>query len=198
MRVILDETKRLSGMVEELLDFSRMESGRLNMQKEKMDILAELEEAVLIYEEKAKKEDIVVRYTGPGMLPVIFGDRARLRQVFINVIDNAIKYSDAGGEIRISAAVRGDSILIQVSDDGIGIAPEDLPRVKMRFYKGNYSRRGSGIGLAVADEIIAQHGGSLTLTSTVGVGTTVHILIPVSGQQSAAQNAGEQTIIEIQ
>ena len=198
MRVILDETKRLSGMVKELLGFSRMESGRLNIQREKMDILAELEEAVLIYEEKAKKEDIVVRYTGPGMLPVIFGDRARLRQVFINVIDNAIKYSDAGGEIRISAAVRGDSILIQVSDDGIGIAPEDLPRVKMRFYKGNYSRRGSGIGLAVADEIIAQHGGSLTLTSTVGVGTTVHILIPVSGQQSAAQNAGEQTIIEIQ
>ena len=85
-----------------------------------------------------------------------------------------------------------------MSDDGIGIAPEDLPRVKMRFYKGNYSRRGSGIGLAVADDIIAQHGGSLTLTSTVGVGTTVHILIPVSGQQSAAQNAGEQTIIEIQ
>ncbi len=175
-----------------------MESGRLNMQKEKMDILAELEEAVLIYEEKAKKEDILVRYTGPGMLPVIFGDRARLRQVFINVIDNAIKYSDPGGEIRISAAVRGDSILIQVSDDGIGIAPEDLPRVKMRFYKGNYSRRGSGIGLAVADEIIAQHGGSLTLTSTVGVGTTVHILIPVSGQQSAAQSGGEQTIIEIE
>ena len=139
-------------MVEELLDFSRMESGRLNMQKEKMDILAELEEAVLIYEEKAKKENILLRYTGPGMLPVIFGDRARLRQVFINVIDNAIKYSDPGGEIRISAAVRGDSILVQVSDNGIGIAPEDLPRVKMRFYKGNYSRRGSGIGLAVVVE----------------------------------------------
>ena len=198
MRVILDETQRLSGMVEELLDFSRMESGRLNMQKEKMDILAELEEAVLIYEEKAKKENILVRYTGPGMLPVIFGDRARLRQVFINVIDNAIKYSDAGGEIRISAAVRGDSILIQVSDDGIGIAPEDLPRVKMRFYKGNYSRRGSGIGLAVADEIISQHGGSLTLTSTVGVGTTVNILLPISAQEPDTPNVDGQKIIEIE
>lgn len=198
MRVILDETSRLSGMVEELLDFSRMESGRLNMQKEKMDILAELEEAVLIYEEKAKKENILLRYTGPGMLPVIFGDRARLRQVFINVIDNAIKYSDPGGEIRISAAVRGDSILVQVSDNGIGIAPEDLPRVKMRFYKGNYSRRGSGIGLAVADEIVAQHGGSLTLTSAVGVGTTVHILLPVGNQAPVIQNSEGQTIIEIQ
>lgn len=198
MRVILDETQRLSGMVEELLDFSRMESGRLNMQKEKMDILAELEEAVLIYEEKAKKENILVRYTGPGMLPVIFGDRARLRQVFINVIDNAIKYSDAGGEIRISAAVRGDSILIQVSDDGIGIAPEDLPRVKMRFYKGNYSRRGSGIGLAVADEIISQHGGSLTLTSTVGAGTTVNILLPISAQEPDTPNVDGQKIIEIE
>lgn len=132
------------------------------------------------------------------MLPVIFGDRARLRQVFINVIDNAIKYSDPGGEIRISAAVRGDSILVQVSDNGIGIAPEDLPRVKMRFYKGNYSRRGSGIGLAVADEIVAQHGGSLTLTSAVGVGTTVHILLPVGNQAPVIQNSEGQTIIEIQ
>lgn len=201
MRVITDETQRLSGMVEELLDFSRMQSGRLKMDMQKMDILAELEEAVLIYEEKARQENITLRYNEPSMLPVTIGDRARLRQVFINVIDNAIKYSDAGGEVRVTASVRGDSILIQVSDDGIGIAPEDLPRVKTRFYKGNYSRRGSGIGLAVADEIVTQHGGSLSLTSALGVGTNVQILLPIrsDAQEPPVIKEDEgQKIIEIQ
>lgn len=201
MKVISDETQRLSGMVEELLDFSRMQSGRLKMDMQKMDILAELEEAVLIYEEKARQENITLRYNEPSMLPVTIGDRARLRQVFINVIDNAIKYSDAGGEVRIAASVRGDSILIQVSDDGIGIAPEDLPRVKTRFYKGNYSRRGSGIGLAVADEIVSQHGGSLSLTSTLGVGTSVQILLPIrsdADEQPLPKGDTGQKIIEIE
>ena len=201
MRVILDETQRLSGMVEELLDFSRMQSGRLRMNMEKMDVLAELEEAVLIYEEKARRENILLRYNEPETIPVMVGDRTRLRQVFINVIDNALKYSDAGGEVRISASVRGDSVLISVSDDGIGIAPEDLERVKMRFYKGNYSRRGSGIGLAVADEIVTQHGGSLTLTSALGVGTTVQIMLPLGGAETtndAGQSENEQKIINIE
>jgi signal transduction histidine kinase len=200
MRVITDETQRLSGMVEELLDFSRMQSGRLRMDMQKMDILAELEEAVLIYEEKARQEGITLRYSEPPMLPVTIGDKARLRQVFINVIDNAIKYSDSGGEVRVAASVRGDSILIQVSDDGIGIAPEDLPRVKTRFYKGNYSRRGSGIGLAVADEIVSQHGGSLSLTSTLGIGTSVQILLPIRSDADQPPVKGDegQKIIEIQ
>ncbi len=197
MRVILDETQRLSGMVEELLDFSRMQSGRLRMNMEKMDVLAELEEAVLIYEEKARKENITLRYNEPESVPVMVGDRTRLRQVFINVIDNAIKYSDAGGEVRISASVRGDSVLIQVSDDGIGIAPEQLGRVKMRFYKGDYSRRGSGIGLAVADEIVSQHNGTLTLTSSLGVGTTVQIMLPLSGGDFSPRGESQQ-IIEIE
>ena len=171
------------------------------MNMEKMDVLAELEEAVLIYEEKARRENILLRYNEPETIPVMVGDRTRLRQVFINVIDNALKYSDAGGEVRISASVRGDSVLISVSDDGIGIAPEDLERVKMRFYKGNYSRRGSGIGLAVADEIVTQHGGSLTLTSALGVGTTVQIMLPLGGAETAndaGQSENEQKIINIE
>lgn len=182
MQVITSETERLSGMVEELLDFSRIQDGRLRLTFQKMDILAELGEAVLIYTEKAKQEDIEVTYNEPEMLPLIYGDKNRLRQVFINVVDNAIKYSDPGGSVKIDAFQRGEAIVITVADSGIGIQPEDLPRIKTKFFKANYSRRGSGIGLAVADEIIQMHQGSIDIESTPGIGTTVIITIPVLEQ----------------
>ena len=190
MRVITAETERLSGMVEELLDFSRIQDGRLKMNFQKMDILAELGEAVLIYTEKARQEDIEVTYREPEMLPFIYGDKNRLRQVFINVIDNAIKYSDPGGSVKIDAFQRGEDILITVADSGIGIQPEDLPKIKTKFFKANYSRRGSGIGLAVADEIIQMHHGSIDIESTPGVGTTVIITIPVRTGEEPAPEEG--------
>ncbi|MDD6032483.1 MAG: HAMP domain-containing sensor histidine kinase [Oscillospiraceae bacterium] len=179
MRVITAETERLSDMVEELLDFSRIQNGRLRMVFQKMDILAELGEAVLTYAERARQENIDMIYNEPEMLPFIYGDKNRLRQVFINVIDNAIKYSDPGGSVKIDAFLRGEDIVITVADSGIGIDPEDLPRIKTKFYKANYSRRGSGIGLAVADEIIQMHHGRIDIESTPGVGTTVIISLPV-------------------
>lgn len=186
MQVINAETERLSGMVEELLDFSRIQDGRLRMVFQKMDILAELGEAVLIYAERAKQDSIEVTYNEPEMLPLIYGDKNRLRQVFINIIDNAIKYSDPGGSVKIDAFQRGDNIIITVADSGIGIQPEDLPRIKTKFFKANYSRRGSGIGLAVADEIVQMHHGSIDIDSTPGVGTTVVITIPVMEQPEEA------------
>ena len=118
MRVISSESERLSSMVEELLDFSRIQNGRFNMLKANMDILAELGEAVLIYQEKARREGIEIIYNEPELLPFIHGDKNRLRQVFINIIDNAIKYSDAGGCVTIEAAKKGAYIEIIVSDTG--------------------------------------------------------------------------------
>lgn len=182
MRVITAETERLSGMVEELLDFSRIQDGRLRLSFQRMDILAELGEAVLMYTEKARQENIEMTYNEPEMLPLIYGDKNRLRQVFINVIDNAIKYSDPGGSVKVDTFQRGEEIVITVADSGIGIQPEDLPRIKTKFFKANYSRRGSGIGLAVADEIVQMHRGSIDIESTPGVGTTVIITIPVLEQ----------------
>ena len=178
MRVISSETERLSEMVEELLDFSRIQSGRFSLNIQKMDLLAELGEAALIYAEKARKEDIEFIYDEPEMLPVIYGDKNRLRQVFINVIDNAIKYSDAGGRVKIEVFAREENIMITVSDSGCGIAPEDLPMIKKKFYKANHTRRGSGIGLAVVNEIITMHNGTIDIESTLNVGTTVIITIP--------------------
>ncbi len=180
MRVIGSESERLSEMVEELLDFSRMQNGRFSLNKTTMDILAELGDAVLIYTEKAKREGIEVIYEEPDMLPFVYGDRNRLRQVFINVIDNAIKYSDSGGTVTVQASMADSAhIEVDVSDTGCGISEQDLPKVKTKFYKANHTRRGSGIGLAVADEIVTMHGGKLEIFSQQGKGTTVTITLPI-------------------
>ena len=179
IRVIVNETERLSQMVEELLDFSRMQNGRFSMQKDRMDILAELEDAILIYGEKAKRDNISLNYNAPEMLPLINGDKNRLRQVFINIIDNAIKYSNSGCTVNVEASEVDGCIQIVVEDNGCGIKASDLPRVKTKFFKANHTRRGSGIGLAVADEIITMHGGTLEVQSQENVGTTVIITLPI-------------------
>lgn len=180
MRVITSESERLSRMVEDLLDFSRMQNGKFSLNKNTMDILAELGDAVLIYTEKARREGIDVIYDEPDMLPFVYGDRNRLRQVFVNIIDNAIKYSDKGGVVSVQATMSdARHIEVDVSDTGCGISPQDLPKVKTKFYKANHTRRGSGIGLAVADEIVTLHGGKLEIFSEQGVGTTVTITLPV-------------------
>lgn len=178
MRVITSETERLSQMVEELLDFSRIQDNRLSLTMDKIDILAELGETVLIYQERARALGITLNYYEPTMLPFVYGDKNRLRQVFINIVDNAIKYSDKGGKVSVEAYEEHGDICILVSDTGIGISKEDLPRVKNKFFKANHTRRGSGIGLAVANEIITRHNGTLAINSEEGVGTTVLITIP--------------------
>ena len=179
VKVIVAETERLQEMVEELLDFSRMQNGHFTLQSATMDILAELEEAVLMYSEKAKRENKKIIYDGPEMLPFVFGDKNRIRQVFINVVDNAVKYSSEGDVITVKAFESGGDDIVTVKDTGVGIKHSDLAKVKTKFYKANHTRRGSGIGLAVADEIISMHGGILSIDSEgEGLGTTVTITLP--------------------
>jgi signal transduction histidine kinase len=177
--VIVNETERLSQMVEELLDFSRMQNGHFTLQMANMDILAELGDAVLIYSDKARRESKEIIYNEPEMLPIVFGDKNRIRQVFINVIDNAVKYSSAGDTVTIKAFAENGKIIVSVADTGVGIKESDLAKVKTKFYKANHTRRGSGIGLAVADEIVTMHGGSMDIASEgEGLGTTVTITLP--------------------
>ena len=179
MGVIMRETERLSDMVEELLDFSRMQSGRMKLVKSRMDVLAELSEAVIMYTERARREGMLLIYDEPDIFVPVFGDRGKLRQVFINVIDNALKYSDPGDTTTVSARVEGNEVVIEVEDIGCGIRAADLPKIKQKFYKANLTRRGSGIGLAVADEIVQMHGGRLDVSSVEGEGTTVTITLPI-------------------
>lgn len=180
MGVIIGETERLSVMVEELLDFSRLQSGRMILQPMKLDIIAELSEAVLTFEQRAIREKKALNYTENDDIIAVTGDKNRLRQVFVNIIDNALKYSDEGGSVTISAIRAEDGFVdISVKDTGIGIPADQLEKVKTKFFKGNATRRGSGIGLAVADEIIRMHGGEILLDSIEGEGTTVTIRLPI-------------------
>lgn len=179
MKVITGETKRLEQMVEDLLDFSRIQSGHFSLQPTTIDVIAELEDALLIYNDKAKKENILLSYNEPEFMCAVVGDKNRLRQVFINIIDNALKYTEPGGSIEVVAEKNDNTVKISVCDTGAGIAPEDLPKVKQKFYKANKTKHGSGIGLAVADEIVALHGGTLDIESEQGKGTTVTIVLPL-------------------
>ncbi len=180
MGVIIGETERLSVMVEELLDFSRLQSGRMVLQPMKLDIIAELSEAVLTFEQRAIREKKDLFYEESDDIIPVMGDKNRLRQVFVNIIDNALKYSDEGGSVTITALRTEKGFVdISVKDTGIGIPADQLEKVKTKFFKGNATRRGSGIGLAVADEIIRMHGGEITLDSIEGKGTTVTIRLPI-------------------
>lgn len=179
MSVIIRESERLSGMVEELLDFSRMQSGRMRLILNKIDLLAELDEAVYMFTDRARTEHKTLIYDEEDtMLSPILGDVNRLRQVFINIIDNALKYTNPGGTVRVAAYEDDGFIRVVIKDNGCGIPAEHLPNVKRKFYKANQNVRGSGIGLAVANEIMELHSGSLDIDSQEGIGTTVIITIP--------------------
>lgn len=187
MSVIVKESSRLTSLVEELLDFSKLQSGRLTMQMARMDILAEIDEAVYMLKERALSEGKHLLYDDPEDMPIIYGDRNRLKQVFLNVIDNALKYTPEGGMIGVQVYqdFKEHTIKIVVADNGCGIDPEDLPKVKEKFYKANQKINGSGIGLAVADEIIKMHKGTLDIESSPEVGTTVTITIPIFNEAAA-------------
>ena len=183
--IITGETRRLSQMVEDLLDFSKMQGGRFTLSRANTDILAELGDAVLMYAQKSRSDGIKISYDEPVMLPFIYGDKNRIRQVFINIIDNAVKYSRENGTVTVTASAENDFVVISVADNGYGIKASDLPKVKQKFYKANNKKHGSGIGLAVADEIITLHGGTLEIESTEDVGTKVTIRLPSVGNTAA-------------
>lgn len=178
LKVIQSETDRLYTLVEDLLDFSRMQSGRMTLHLKKIDLIAELDDAVYVLRDRATREGKEIYYSSPDYPAPVNADSDRIKQVFVNVIDNAIKYTPAGGRISIVAMIAGDSVKVKVVDTGCGISPEDLPHVKEKFYKANLSAKGSGIGLAVCDEIVTLHKGKLEISSVVGEGTEVTIILP--------------------
>ena len=180
VEIILKETRRLSKMVEELLDFARMESGRFTLYIDTVDIKAEFEETLFMYSDTFKKSGVEMSYNIDEEDDIfINGDRERLKQVFFNILDNAIKHGGENGKIDIDLRRDGKFVKLSIVDHGEGIAQEDLPYVKVKFYKGKSKAQGNGIGLAVSDEIVNLHGGSLDISSELGKGTSVTIMLPI-------------------
>ena len=180
MGIIVSEARRLTNMVEELLEFSRIQDGRFTLSVEPMDIKAELEDAVYTYREFFRREGIELNHFDcDEEFPPIAGDPERLRQVFCNLLDNAAKHGGSGKRIIASLRREEDNYVIRIRDFGPGIPPAELPYVKQKFYKGSSKARGSGIGLAVCDEIITRHGGTFEIGNADGGGALVTITLPI-------------------
>ena len=179
--IILRESHRLTNMVEELLDFSKMEDGRFTLRIEQVDVQAELEDTIYTYMELFRQEDIDLHYDSwDEIVPTIPADPERLKQVFCNVLDNAAKHGGAGKRIDAAITCGERGIVITVRDHGPGVPEAELPFVKQKFYKGSSKARGSGIGLAVCEEIVLRHEGTFEIGNAEGGGCVVTITLPVA------------------
>ena len=168
-------------MVEELLEFTRIQDGRFTLNMQPCDLRADFEDTVFMYGSRLRQEGIELSYLdNDDPIPEITCDGARLRQVFLNILDNAAKHGGEGKRITAAIAMDGDDVVITIRDFGPGIPDEEMPHVKKKFYKGSSKARGSGIGLAVCDEIVTRHGGTLTLKNAEGGGTEVQIRLPAN------------------
>ena len=179
MRIIQREAKRLTEMVVDLLDFTRIQDGKMTLNVEPTDIRGEFEDTVYMYGSRLSQDGIRLEYQDTDEdIPEITCDPKRMRQVFLNLLDNAAKHGGEGKHIEASLGLRDGGILIQIRDYGPGIAEDEIPLVKKKFYKGSSKARGSGIGLAICDEIVQMHGGELILENAEGGGTVVSIVLP--------------------
>lgn len=178
--IINSEAQRLLQMVEELLDFSKMESNRIILHVKEENIAKEFETMFFIYKRRGQNLGITMKYYVEDDFPRIKCDKNRMKQVFINLVDNALKYCSYGDTIvvTLSGSYQESRVKIVVSDTGKGISKESLERVKEKFYKEDYTKRGSGIGLAICDEIVYLHGGTMDIESRVDCGTTITINMP--------------------
>lgn len=181
--VISSESERMARIVTDLLTLSRLDYGRMELRMTRFslaDMLRNVANAMKLTAEDSGHE---LKVDTPDDLPAIVGDRERIEQVVVNILSNAVKYTPAGGHIRLSAcAVPGNRVRITVEDDGVGIPAADVPRLFERFYRVDKARSraagGTGLGLAIAKEIVEQHEGKIALASEYGKGTTVTITLP--------------------
>ena len=175
LEIIIKEVSRLSEIVDQLLDFSVMSSGKMVLNKEKIDILAEVEDAVYIFRESASIDQKKITCNEPEVPIYVYGDRSKLKQVFVNIIDNSLKYTEPGGSISVNTSLKDDKVFIEITDNGCGIDKSNLSNITQKFFKVDNSTRGFGIGLSIVQEIVSAHGGTLQIFSEKGIGTTVII-----------------------
>ena len=180
---MLKETKRLQSLVEELLEFSRLQDGRIKLNIRPCDLRTVFEDTIFMYGKRLSQDGIqlLYDYEDETEIPEIPCDEERIKQVFLNILDNAAKYGGAGGSIDCQLTADAESVLVSIRDFGPGIPQDELPLVKKKFYRGSASVRGNGIGLAVCEEIVSMHGGSLVIANAADErgGCLVTIRLPV-------------------
>lgn len=176
--IIAKESERLTYMVEELLDFSKFISGQITLQPEVVNPVRFLDEIRIQLTPRAGRENIGFRVHCPEDIPLLTADPNRLKQLFINILDNAFNFTPAGGQVSLTVVSGQEGIRFCVADSGCGIPAEELPYVKDKFYKGKSSRSQNGIGLSICQEIVELMGGRLEINSELGRGTEVYVLLP--------------------
>lgn len=181
MKIIHKEAGRLTDMVLSLLDFTRIQGDRMTLNMELCDIRSEFEDTVFMYGSRLAQDGIQLNYIeNDDDIPEISCDPMRLRQVFLNILDNAAKHGAEGNRIDAWIRFENDTVTVSIRDYGPGIPEDELPLVKRKFYKGSSKARGTGIGLAVCDEIVQMHGGVLALENAEDGGTLVTVSIPAT------------------
>jgi two-component system phosphate regulon sensor histidine kinase PhoR len=175
------EVDRLTQLVAELTELSRIETGKTGMKKEPLDLNQLVNEVISQLSPQAERQKIAISQDFTADLPSVPADRDRVRQVIANLVYNAIKFTPAGGMITITSRALEDSVVVDIIDTGIGIPKEDLPRVFERFYKGDKARagEGTGMGLAIAKHVVEAHGGSIWVRSEEGNGSTFSFSLPL-------------------
>jgi two-component system sensor histidine kinase SenX3 len=177
---IVTESHRMSRIVDDLLDLSRVEFGGTEEWTD-IDLATVLVEVVSTNQHAAKRQGLGLSLTGSAEL-LVRGDRSQLVSVFSNLVDNAIKYSEIGGVVNVSSTIKGDEIMVSVTDHGIGIAERDQKRIFERFYRVDKARSratgGTGLGLSIVRHIVLEHGGAIDVRSEEGVGSTFTVRLP--------------------
>lgn len=177
--IIEKEADRLAAMVEELLDFSKFVSGKVTLKKQYVFIKEIIEYIEISMRARAEREGIQLIVNVEEDIPQVLIDSNRIKQVLINLLDNAFKFTNVGGKVELLISKDEKNLYLIVRDNGYGIAKEDLPRIKEKFYKGKTSKSKNGIGLSICDEIIKLHKGSLDFVSELDVGTEVKVTLPL-------------------
>lgn len=178
LSIIESEGDRLSMMVEDLLDFSRLQSSKFKYDKNNIDIVELVKEVHTQLSPRANNEGINFTFTTVYKTLMVYADKNRMKEVFINIIDNAIKFTDKDGNIDILIEVNKDKISISITDDGEGIKEDEIAYVASKFYKGSSSKSQTGLGLSICEEIIKAHDGNMIIKSKYGSGTSVIVEIP--------------------
>lgn len=179
LEIITREAGRLTKMVEDLLEFTRIQDGRFTLRMGEINLPELVEDTLYTYSELFRQEGMTVSYDPPEELyPDIPGDAERLQQVLLNLLDNACKYGRSGKHIEVAVKRTETSQAVSIRDHGPGVPPEELPKIKNRFYKGSSKERGNGIGLAVCEEIVTRHNGRLMIYNAEGGGLLVTVTLP--------------------